>query len=157
MKSRVRSPPALPPPFPPLPHDTLGRRAPAPARVPRTHTIMEDFAVTATHRAHRARSPRYADRRSRPAGPRSTSHTVRAARSRLARSQPSGLRRAAPWLKTQVLRGEWRHSVQEAAIRRGGMAVATAWRCGTYGRPVPFPKLDRSTLPRAERTGRPRH
>lgn len=115
--------------------------------------------MTATLRAHRARtarSPRYADRRQRPAGPRSTRRTVGAARSRLARSCPSGLRRAAPWLKTRVTRGEWRHSVQEAAIARGGMAAATAWRCAAYGRAVPFPKADRSMLPREERIGRPR-
>jgi hypothetical protein len=121
--------------------------------------IFEDTTMIATLRAHRARkarTPRYADRRPRPAGPRSTSRTVGVARSRLARSHPSGLRRAAPWLKTRALRGEWRHSVQEAAIRRGGMATATAWRCGAYGRAVPFPAPDRAMLPREERIGRPR-
>ncbi|MFF8478689.1 hypothetical protein [Streptomyces sp. NPDC015414] len=46
--------------------------------------------------------------------------------------------------------------MQKAAIRCGGMAVATAWRCGAYGRAVPFPKLDRSMLPREERIGCPR-
>ncbi|MFD6334883.1 hypothetical protein ACFWGI_35640 [Streptomyces niveus] len=116
--------------------------------------------MTATHRAHRARkarSPRYGDRRPHLASPRSTSRTVGAARSRLARSQPSGLRRAAPWFKMFVARGEWRHSVQEAAIRRGGMAVATAWRCGAYGRAVSVPKPDRrSVLTREERIGHPR-
>ncbi|MFI0813641.1 hypothetical protein [Streptomyces echinatus] len=112
--------------------------------------------MTATPRAHRARSPRYANRRRRPAGPRSTSRTVDAARSRLARSRPSGLRHAAPSLKTRVTRGEWRTRVQQAAIRRGGMAAATAWRSGAYGRAVPFPKPDRSMLPRQERAGRPR-
>ncbi|MGW6145679.1 hypothetical protein [Streptomyces sp. NPDC055140] len=42
------------------------------------------------------------------------------------------------------------------AIRRGGMAAATAWRSGAYGRAVPFPKLARSMLPREERIGQPR-
>jgi hypothetical protein len=36
------------------------------------------------------------------------------------------------------------------------MAVATAWRCAAYGRAAPFPKPDRSMLPREERIGRPR-
>ncbi|MFJ3658237.1 hypothetical protein ACIPPR_33635 [Streptomyces nigra] len=107
--------------------------------------------MTATLRARTARSPRYADRRRRPAGPRSTSRTVDAARSR-----PSGLRRAAPSLKTRVTRGEWRTRVQQAAIRSGGMAAATAWRSEAYGRAVPFPKPDRSMPPRQERAGRPR-
>lgn len=111
-------------------------------------------ATLRAHRAHRARAPRSADRR--PAGPRSTSRTVGAARSRLARSRPSGLRRAVPWLKTRVTRGEWRHRVQQAAIRREGMAGATAWRCGVYGRAVPFPKPGRPMRPCQERSRRPR-
>ncbi|MER5378466.1 hypothetical protein [Streptomyces sp. NPDC002553] len=45
------------------------------------------------HRARKARSARDADRRRRPAGPRSTSRAVGAARSRLARSHLSRLRR----------------------------------------------------------------
>jgi len=121
---------------------------------------VEDFAMNATlrsHRARKARSRRYDKRRPRPVGPRSTSRTVGAVRSRLARSQASGSRRAAPWDKTRVLRGEWRHRIQQAAIRRGGMAEATAWRSGAYGRAVPLPKPDRSMLPREERIGRPRY
>ncbi|MFJ5951388.1 hypothetical protein [Streptomyces noursei] len=97
------------------------------------------LATLRAHHARKARSPHYADRCPRPASPRSTSHTVAAVRSRLARSQKPYLRRAAPWLETRVMRGERRDSLQQAAIRRGGMAVATAWRCGAYGRAVPFP------------------
>jgi len=92
-----------------------------------------------------------------PRWPALDGRTVDAARfrSRLARSRPSGLRHTAPSLKTRVTRGEWRPRVQLAAIRRGGMAAATAWRSGTYGRAVPFPKPDRSIPPRQERAGRP--
>ncbi len=106
-------------------------------------------------RARKARSPRWADRRPRPASVRSTNPTVGAARSRLARSYRYGERRDMPWLKTYVLRGEWRHSVQRAAIQRGGMAAASAWRSSAFGRPVPRPPVDRSMLPREERMGRP--
>ncbi|MFD7462831.1 MULTISPECIES: hypothetical protein [unclassified Streptomyces] len=105
-------------------------------------------ATLGAHRARTARSPRYAGRRRCPAGSRSRSRTVGAARSRLARSRPSGLRRAVRSLKMRVTAGEWRPRVQQAAIRSGGMAAATAWRSGAYGRAVPFPNPDRSVLPR---------
>ncbi|MFI9078722.1 hypothetical protein ACIGW8_19975 [Streptomyces sioyaensis] len=113
-------------------------------------------ATIRAHRARKARSPRWTDRCPRPASVRSTSATVGAARACLARSYRYGERRSMPWLKTRVTRGEWRHSVQRAAIQHGGMAAATAWRSGAYGRPVPFPPVDRLMLPREERMGRPR-
>ncbi|MFF4543700.1 hypothetical protein ACFY1J_05545 [Streptomyces sp. NPDC001406] len=94
-------------------------------------------ATIRAHRARKARSPRWADRRPRPAGVRSTNPTVSAARACLARSYRYGERRSTPWLKTRVTRGE------------------TALRFGAYGRPVPFPPVDRSMLPCEERMGRP--
>ena len=94
-------------------------------------------ATIRAHRARKARSPRWADRRPRPASIRSTSPTVGAARACLARSYRYGERRSMPWLKARVERGK------------------TALRFGVYGRPVPFPPVDRSMLPREERMGRP--
>ncbi|MCX4677680.1 hypothetical protein OG413_20625 [Streptomyces sp. NBC_01433] len=82
---------------------------------------------------------------------------ARAARVRLARTRSSGIRRRFPYLRTTALRGEWSESVEEAAIRESGMNGATAWRSGAYGRPVPRPLVDRSMLPREERTGTARH
>ncbi|MER5222907.1 hypothetical protein [Streptomyces flaveus] len=106
-------------------------------------------------RARKARSPRWQDRRPRPASIRSTRRTVGAARSRLARSYRYGECRTQPWLRVSALRGEWANRRQKAAIRRGGMATATAWRSGATGRPVPRLPVDRSMLPREERMGRP--
>ncbi|MFJ1552790.1 hypothetical protein [Streptomyces mirabilis] len=94
-------------------------------------------ATIRAHRARKARSPRWTDRSPRPASIRSTNTTVGAARACLARSYRYGERRSMPWLKTRVMRGE------------------TVWRSGAYGRPVPFPPVDRSMLPREERMGRP--
>ncbi|WP_413100839.1 hypothetical protein [Streptomyces sp. Inha503] len=82
---------------------------------------------------------------------------VRAARARLARAHGTVLRSRYPHLRTMALRGEWRHSAQEAAIREFGVGGASAWRSGAYGRPVPRPPVDRSALPREERTGTARH
>ncbi|MFE2942952.1 hypothetical protein ACFXKG_28425 [Streptomyces sp. NPDC059255] len=92
-------------------------------------------------RARRARSLLWAEHRGRAASARSTNSTVAAARSRLARSHRYGERRTMPWLKTYALRGEWPHRTQQAAIQRGGMAAATAWRSSAYGRPVPAPPV----------------
>lgn len=94
--------------------------------------------MTATLHAHRARSPRYADRRRCLAGRRSTSCTVDAARSR-----PSGLQRAVPRLKTRVTRGEWRHRVQQAAIRHG------AWPGRRHGAAARTAAPSRSRSPAA--------
>ncbi len=95
-------------------------------------------ATIRAHRARKARSPRWADRRPRPAAriP-STTPTVDAARFRLARRFRFGERRSYPWTRTTVYRG------------------VSAWRSAAYGRPVPFPRVDRSMLPREERMGRP--
>lgn len=94
-------------------------------------------ATIRAHRARKARSPRWTDRRPRPTSIRSTSPTVGAARVCLARSYRWGERRSAPWLKARVERGK------------------SALRFGAYGRPVPRPPVDRSLLPREERMGRP--
>lgn len=112
-------------------------------------------ATIRAHRARKARSPRYYDRRPLRAGVRSTTPTVAAARSRLTRSHGPMMRRRFPYCRTEVLRGEWPEPKQSAAIRRGGMDEASAWRSGAYGRPVPMPPVDRSMLPREERMGRP--
>ncbi|MEU1355384.1 hypothetical protein ABZ410_15995 [Streptomyces cinnamoneus] len=78
---------------------------------------------------------------------------VRAARARLARTHSTAIRSRYPYLRTMALRGEVRHSAQEAAIREFGVGGASAWRSGAYGRPVPRRPVDRSALPREERTG----
>ncbi|GHF32878.1 hypothetical protein GCM10010218_12430 [Streptomyces mashuensis] len=78
---------------------------------------------------------------------------VRAARARLARTHSTAIRSRHPYLRTMALRGELRHSAQEAAIRDFGVGDATARRSGAYGRPVPRPPVDRSALPREKRTG----
>ncbi|MGW2496180.1 hypothetical protein ACWCV2_16980 [Streptomyces pseudogriseolus] len=94
------------------------------------------LATLRAHRARKARSPRWTDRRPRPAAVPSTRATVTAARACLARSYRYGERRSMPWLKTRVDRGD-------------------TTRFAAYGRPVPFPPIDRSMLPREERMGRP--
>ncbi|WP_445517333.1 hypothetical protein [Streptomyces sp. NEAU-174] len=81
--------------------------------------------------------------------------TIRAARARLARTHSASFRRRFRFLRTMALRGEWRDSRQEAAIRQFGVGSASAWRSGAYGRPTPKPPVDRSCLPREERVGRP--
>ncbi|WP_141747132.1 hypothetical protein [Streptomyces agglomeratus] len=110
-------------------------------------------ATLRAHHARTARSPCYADRRPRPARARRAVPSELPAPVSPAHRRPDGI---VPWGKSRVLKGERRHSVQQAAIRRGGMAVATVWRCGTYGRAVWFPNVDRSMLSRGERIGRPR-
>ncbi|MFD3923046.1 hypothetical protein [Streptomyces sp. NPDC058595] len=127
------------------------RKAPGGRGVLKPHASK---TTVGAHRARKARSPRWADRRPRPASVRPTSTSVGAARTRLARSYRHG-ERSRPWLKTSVTRGEWPRTAQNAAIERGGMAAATAWRSGAYGRPAPAPPFDRSMLPREERVGRP--
>ncbi|MFF7838849.1 hypothetical protein ACFZC6_08540 [Streptomyces ossamyceticus] len=94
-------------------------------------------ATIRAHRARKARSPRWNDRRPLSASARSTSPAVDAARSRIARGFRYGERRTYPWTKATRWQGE------------------SAWRFGVYGRAVrPLP-IDRSMLPREERMGRP--
>lgn len=96
-----------------------------------------------TVRAHHARtshSPRWADRHRRIPAIRSTRSTVTASRTRLVRSFRHGERRTAPFLNTRALRAEWLPRMQDTTLRTEGMAAATAWRSGAYGRPVPKPR-----------------
>ncbi|MEU5430546.1 hypothetical protein AB0H73_33785 [Streptomyces olivoreticuli] len=118
-----------------------------PTDVPQDQAKSGDHVLATRRRDGTAGSAAYPYRPRRAGGP------VRAARARLARTHSTALRSRYPHLRTMALRGEWRHSAQEAAIRKFGVGGASAWRSGAYGHPVPRPPVDRSALPRDERTG----